>query len=97
MVMNLASDAPVQIRGGKIPILNICGVFFLSCSKPRHITSGHMFAYMVSQRSPFIFRPCGEPEDMEGTSLQLSRLQQGVHKELKPEEAQEEPHRGEAV
>ena len=56
-----------------------------------------MFAYMVSQRSPFIFRPCGEPEDMEGTSLQLSRLQQGVHKELKPEEAQEEPHRGEAV
>ena len=34
MVMNLASDATVQIRGGKIPILNICGVFFLAAQNP---------------------------------------------------------------
>ena len=54
-------------------------------------------AYMVSQRSPFISRPCGEPEDQEGLSLRLFRLRQGIHNEFKPEGAHDDPHGGEAV
>ena len=52
---------------------------------------------MVSQRSPFISRTCGETEDPEGASLPLSWLQQGVHKELKPEGPQEDSHEEEAA
>ena len=50
---------------------------------------------MVSQRSSFICRLRGEPEDWEGASL--FDLREGLHEELYPEEAHDDPHGGEAL
>ena len=54
-----------------------------------------MCAYMVSQKSPFICRLRGDPEDWEGASL--FDLREGLHAQLTPEEAHEDPHGGETV